>query len=234
MYGETSKNLAIINRSYISGSGNNDAKWYEILYWNIFAMTEIIWKIAWGHWKYWHSLGNHITSHGSVGEQWLCTAFEFNSDCSWPPCVADADITFSSCRLLWPPYGIGQTIIFLPCGIFLLLSFFLAESQRSQNGCLPCFDTWCGPSANLECRSEMCCTQLARNAGPKKSPKIGHLGTIAQLCRALSSQLRYVSTIRKTLAKQQYLLHMSGMSPQYGKLRPTSGWDRSGSLGHPS
>jgi len=36
---------------------------------------------------------------------------------------------------------------------------------------------------------------------------------------------------RKKLIKQQYLLHMS---PQYGELRPTSGWDRSGSLGHPS
>jgi len=31
--------------------------------------------------------------------------------------------------------------------------------------------------------------------------------------------------------KQQYLLQMS---PQYGELRPTSGWDRSGSLGHPA
>jgi len=27
---------------------------------------------------------------------------------------------------LWSPYGIGQAIIFLPCGFFLLLSFFLA------------------------------------------------------------------------------------------------------------
>jgi len=30
--------------------------------------------------------------------------------------------------------------------------------------------------------------------------------------------------------KQQYVLHMS---PQYGELLHTSGWDRSGSLGHP-
>jgi len=43
----------------------------------------------------------------------------------------------------------------------------------------------------------MCCTRLARNAGPKKSPKIRHLGTIAQLCLAISSQLRHVSTIGK-------------------------------------
>jgi len=36
---------------------------------------------------------------------------------------------------------------------------------------------------------------------------------------------------QKKPVKQQYLLHMS---PQYGKLRPTSGWDRSGTLGHPN
>jgi len=51
--------------------------------------------------------------------------------------------------------------------------FFLAESQRPQIGCLPYFYTWRGPSANLECRSEMCCTRLAANAGR----------TIAQLLR---------------------------------------------------
>ena len=52
----------------------------------------------------------------------------------------------------------------------------------------------------------MCCTRLAGNAGPKKSPKIGHLGTIAQLCQAISSQLRHASAIGKKLVKQQYLL----------------------------
>ena len=41
----------------------------------------------------------------------------------------------------------------------------------------------------------MCCERLAENAGPKKSTKIRHLGTIPQLCRAISSQLRHVSTI---------------------------------------
>jgi len=45
--------------------------------------------------------------------------------------------------------------------------------------------------------SEICCTWLAGNAGPKKPPKIRHLGTIAQLCRAISSQLRHVSAIGK-------------------------------------
>jgi len=59
--------------------------------------------------------------------------------------------------------------------------------------------TWCGLSINLECRSETCCAQLAENTARKKSPKSRHLGTIAQLCRAISSQLRHVSTIGKKL-----------------------------------
>ena len=50
-------------------------------------------------------------------------------------------------------------------------------------------------------------------------------------CRAESSQQRHVSTIGKNLVTQQYVLHMSA---QYGKLRPTSGRVRLGSLGHPS
>jgi len=38
---------------------------------------------------------------------------------------------------------------------------------------------------------------LVENTGRKKSPKIRCLGTIAQLCRAISLQLRHVSTIGK-------------------------------------
>jgi len=59
--------------------------------------------------------------------------------------------------------------------------------------------------------------RLAANTGRKKSSKICRLGTIAQLCRAIFSQLRHVSTIGKKLVKQQYLVHMS---PQYGELGP--------------
>ena len=83
----------------------------------------------------------------------------------WPPCIADADITF------------------LPCAFFYHLH------------------TWCGLSANLGCRSETCCMRLAENIGRKNR----HLGAIAQLCLAMSSQLRQVSTIEKKLVKQQYL-----------------------------
>jgi len=76
--------------------------------------------------------------------------------------------------------------------------------------------------------SEMCCTRLAENTGRKNDAKNCHLGTIPQLCQAISSQLRHISTTWKKLAKQQYLLHMF---PQYGELRPTSGWDCFISLG---
>jgi len=62
------------------------------------------------------------------------------------------------------------------------------------------------------------------NTGRKKSPKIDHLLTIAQLCRAISSQLKHVSTIGKNLLS-------SNMSPtcpynmvNFGPLAPEICW----------
>jgi len=51
-------------------------------------------------------------------------------------------------------------------------------------------------SANLRCycRSETWCTWLAENR-TQKVAKNRHLGNITQLCRAISLQLRHVSTI---------------------------------------
>jgi len=62
-----------------------------------------------------------------------------------------------------------------------------------------------------------------------KVAKNRHLGTIAQLRRAISPQLRHISTTGKKIVKHQYLLHMC---LQYGELRPTIGWDHFVSLGH--
>jgi len=105
---------------------------------------------------------------------------------------------------------------------FLFISiFFLAYSRPSQIGCLPYFHTWCGFSANLGCRSEMCCMRLAQNTGHK----IRHLGTITQLCRAICS------LIEKNLLNSNI---PSTWSHQYGELRPITGWDRFTSLGHPT
>jgi len=45
----------------------------------------------------------------------------------------------------------------------------------------------------------MCCTRLAANTRCKKVANDRQLGTIAQLCRDISSQLRHISTIGKKL-----------------------------------
>jgi len=65
---------------------------------------------------------------------------------------------------------------------FLVLPFFLAYSQRWQIGCLSYFHTWSGLSANLECRFEMRCAQLAENTERKNYAKNRRLRTTAQLC----------------------------------------------------
>ena len=61
------------------------------------------------------------------------------------------------------------------CGhyIFVLfLSIFFPSpnlSRRRLDVCHTSTHAWCGPSANLECRSEMCCARLAGNAGLQKN-----------------------------------------------------------------
>jgi len=92
------------------------------------------------------------------------------------------------------------------CGHYIFALWFLSIFFYSSPilsgrrfGCLPYFHTWCGPSANLECRSEMCCMGLAENTGRKNDAKNYHLRTIAQVCQAISSQLRHLSTIGKNL-----------------------------------
>jgi len=79
------------------------------------------------------------------------------------------------------------------CIFALWFLFFLAWSQRSEIGCLPYFHTWCGLSANLECMSE----SAAHGSLKIQDAKNRHFGTIGQLCRAVSLQLRHVSTIGK-------------------------------------
>jgi len=73
--------------------------------------------------------------------------------------------------------------------------------------------------------------RLAENTGCKKSPKIRRLGTIAQLCRVIPSQLRHVSTIRKKHVKQQYLIHMFS---KYVELQPVTAEIGSGVWGTPA
>jgi len=65
-----------------------------------------------------------------------------------------------------------------------------------------------------------CLKFAARGSLEIQDAKIRHQRTIVQICWAISSQLRHVSTIEKKLVKQQYISHMS---LQYGELRPTNG-----------
>jgi len=105
------------------------------------------------------------------------------------------------CSLLWPPCVAGADIIFLPCGF--LLSFYLFSSPNLSGRRLDVYHTtthaWFGLSANLECMSEMCCTRLAENTGRKNNAKTDDMGTIPQLCQAISSQLRHYRQSEKNL-----------------------------------
>jgi len=136
----------------------------------------------------------------------------------------DTEVIRSALCLLWPPYVIGGHYIFTLgfLSIFYRLSFFffLAKSQRPQIGCIPYFYTWRGPSANLECRSEMCCTRARckcrTQKSRQKSPSGHHPTTLSGYIFATKPCIDN----RQKLVKQQYLLYMS---PQYGELRPASG-----------
>ena len=68
---------------------------------------------------------------------------------------------------------------------------------------LPYFHTWCDLSVNLKCSSEMCCTRLAEYTERKNDAKtlFSHHITI---CRAVSSQLRHVSTMEKNLLSSNF------------------------------
>jgi len=81
------------------------------------------------------------------------------SDLLWPRCVANADI------------------MFLPCGFFLLLFPRLISAVTDWMSTI--LHTWCGLSANLECRSEMYCMRLPENTGRKKSPSRHHRTTLS-------------------------------------------------------
>jgi len=125
-------------------------------------------------------------------------------------------------------YGcpIRQAIIFCHCGYFFFV-LFSSPVQRLQIGCLPYFHTWRGLSANLQCRSEMCCMRLAGNTGRKNLPSAYHCTTLSRYIFAITAMYRQL----EKLIKQQCLFHTSW---QYGELQPTNSWYRLVSLGHPS
>ena len=116
----------------------------------------------------------------------------------WPPCVADADIIFSSV-----------------VSSFFFFFFSPNLSGRRLDVYHTYVHTWCGLSANLECRSEMCCARLA--AGRKsrqKSPSRHHRTTFSGYIVATKAHIDN----RRKLVKQQYVLHMSHNMVNFGPL----------------
>jgi len=135
--------------------------------------------------------------------------------CITPPvCTMNIIIMVALCnRAEW------QTIIFLPCGFFFFL-FFLPNLSRGR---LDVYQ-WCGLSANFRCRSETCCTRLAENPGCKTVTESHHLRTIAQFCRAISSQLRHVLTIGKNLLSTNTSSTCPHNMTNFGPLTAEIGW----------
>jgi len=124
---------------------------------------------------------------------------------------------------------------------FFLSSFFLFSSPILSGRRLDVYhtSTRCGSmvdniirlSANLECRSEMCCTRLAGNTGCKISPKIA---IWASSHNFVCMYLRNWGTYRQSGKKSVKRKSLMRMSPEYGKFWPIGGWHRLASLGHPS
>ena len=81
--------------------------------------------------------------------------------------------------------------IFWPVSFFLSFFFLFFPHLISAvaDWMFTIVHTWCGLSANLECRSEMYCTRLAKNIGRKKIAKKSPSHHHAQLCRAISSEI---------------------------------------------
>jgi len=98
--------------------------------------------------------------------------------------LPEIDISFSAFSLRY-----HCTIYFHP--VVCSSSFFVSSPNLSRSR-LDVYHT-----STHGVAFETCCTRLAGNAGCKKSPKSSHLRTIVQLCRAISSQLRHISTIGK-------------------------------------
>ena len=110
--------------------------------------------------------------------------------------------------------------------LFLLSSFFFSSPNLSGRR-LDVYHTSThdvGLSVNLECRSEVFCMRLAGNTGRKNYVRNRHLCTIAQICRAMSSQLRHVSTIGKKLLNSNIASTCIHNMANFGPLMAEIGW----------
>ena len=104
--------------------------------------------------------------------------------------------------------------MFLPSDFYLLSSFFSSPNLSGRR--LDVYHTSVHGVALVRIYNA-CLKPAACSSLEMQDAKNRHLRTIAQLCQAISLQLRHVLTIGKKLVKQQYLPRMSS---QYGELGP--------------
>ena len=119
----------------------------------------------------------------------------------------------------------------LPCD-FYLSSFFFFSSPNFSGRRLDVYHTSTHGVALVGFKMQVwnllhaarwkCRTQKSR----QKSPSGHHRTTLSGYIFATKAHIDN----RKKVFKQRYVLHMSS---QYGELRPTNGWDSSGSLRYP-
>ena len=145
-------------------------------------------------------------------------------------CLLRLPVMIKVLSYLWPPYVIGQAIIFSSCGFFFLSFFFprLISAVGDWISTILPHMVW------PYCKFRMQVWNVLRTARwkystqkiAKKSPSGHHPTTLSGYIFAIKA---YIDN-RKKIVKQRCVLHMS---LQYGELRPTNGWDPSGSLRHP-
>ena len=111
------------------------------------------------------------------------------------------------CRLLWSPYVIGQTIIFLPCDFYLLSSFFFFSPNLSGRRLDVYHTSTHGvalvriQNARLKCAAR----GSLKIQDAKKSPFWHHRTTLSGCIFAAEACIDN----RKNIFKHRYLLHMS-------------------------
>jgi len=138
----------------------------------------------------------------------------------WKWCIAARNTIFI--LLLWPLYGIGQAIIFLPCGFFLLLLLLLLFASPNLSG--PRLDVYHTSTRGvaLEFRMQVwnvlhvACWKYRMQIIAKNLPP-GHPCTTLLGCRFATKA--HIDNQKKKFFQQQYLLYVSS---QYGELRPAT------------
>jgi len=110
--------------------------------------------------------------------------------------------------LLWSPYGIGQTIIFLPCGFFFLSFFFFSSPNLSRRRLDVCHTSTHGVAlvrisvAGLKRAAHTARCKYWTQKSRQKSPTAHHRTNLSGYIFATKAHIDN----RKKLVKQQYLL----------------------------